>query len=131
MLKIPLKLNKKNITRLLNKSLRQTKDDILLYIDDNWTDKPFIESKMINGRMKRVISHEVSSPGTAPSIQSEQLRKSISGEVIDKTIYISSDKDYAVFLELGTKDMEPRPFFHPALNRSFDFFKKNMLNNFK
>jgi hypothetical protein len=114
-----LKINQKNINTLFARTNRATMNDTLVFIDQNWTDTPFIENS--------AIKHEPSSPGQPPAIQSGDLRKSIYGTSNKDNVTIYSTEEYSVYLELGTKDIEPRPFFRPAMNRFF----KQWCNNCK
>ena len=73
---------------------------------------------IING-----IKHQASAPGEAPG--------SITGELLESTRYeLSGDElifgagdddktDYAKFLELGTKNMEDRPFIFKSVEENF------------
>ena len=64
-----------------------------------------------------------SSPGHPPVVQTGTLRRSIQ---IDRSknkgnrpkVRIGTNVEYAVYLELGTRHMEPRPFLRPALRKS-------------
>ena len=122
-----IKLNKKNIDSLFSKTMKMTKNDMLTFIDDNWTDNPYL----IHVGSEGIIMHSPSQPGQFPAIQSGDLKRSISGTSNKDNIIISSSEEYAVYLELGTKKMEPRPFFNPTLNRTFKFFVNNMRRNLK
>lgn len=65
--------------------------------------------------------HQASAPGESPAVLSGDLRGSIStapGEQNAPFYYVGSDKEYAPHLELGTKRMEPRPYFVKAVERA-------------
>ena len=111
-------MNSKNIDSLFSKSMKMTKNDMLTYIDKNWTESPFISGSSIR--------HEPSDPGEFPAVQSEDLRKSMHGNSSKEGLSIYSTEKYSVYLEYGTKNIEPRPFFRPTLNRCFGFFKTNI-----
>lgn len=63
--------------------------------------------------------HRASAPGEPPSSDTGALLNSISHKVdVEQTVFvrIGSDKKYAIWLELGTRYMAPRPFLRPALD---------------
>jgi HK97 gp10 family phage protein len=63
--------------------------------------------------------HRASAPGEPPSSDTGALLNSISYKIdVDKTVFarVGSDKEYAIYLELGTRYMLPRPFLRPALD---------------
>jgi len=55
--------------------------------------------------------------GSAPDIDSGKLRDSINYEVENEKVVVNAGVDYAASLEFGTRNMSPRPFLRPALNR--------------
>jgi HK97 gp10 family phage protein len=66
--------------------------------------------------------HLASSPGEPPAVDTGDLKKSVHHEVIqrgDEVVgFVGSDLPYALPLETGTKNMEPRPFLRPALRNT-------------
>lgn len=66
------------------------------------------------------VDHQASAPGEAPANDSGNLARSINvvagreGKI--STAIIEIRTEYALPLEYGTKDIEPRPFAYPALN---------------
>lgn len=63
--------------------------------------------------------HRASAPGEPPASETGALLASISHKVdVADTVFatIGSDKEYSIYLELGTRFMEPRPFLRPALD---------------
>ena len=59
-------------------------------------------------------SHVASSPGNPPRMDSGNLVNNINVQrVRDKVRAIRSGAEYAVLLEYGTMDMEPRPYMTP------------------
>jgi HK97 gp10 family phage protein len=67
---------------------------------------------------KRVVT--VSKPGDAPNTDTGTLLKSIGWAVDEQNLVaeVGTNLKYAKFLELGTQDMEPRPWLMPALERA-------------
>jgi HK97 gp10 family phage protein len=65
------------------------------------------------------VTHVASAPGTAPAVDTGRLRASITHELgrDSRGLYarIGTNVRYAVYLELGTRRMRPRPFLRPAL----------------
>lgn len=77
-----------------------------------------------SGRVYKVSKtgkpHIASAPGEAPAVRTGDLRASITTAPSPTTTalyYVGSDKEYAPHLELGTKYMEPRPFFVDTINQ--------------
>lgn len=69
--------------------------------------------------------HQASAPGEPPSPYTGELRESIKSEVtVDSGRNISStvgsDLDKAVYLELGTRTIAPRPFFKVTVLENLD-----------
>jgi hypothetical protein len=66
------------------------------------------------------VPHTASAPGEPPASDTGRLLTSIHHEMSDGPEGIEgrvgSDVEYAVYLELGTRDMLPRPFLRPALD---------------
>ena len=57
-------------------------------------------------------------------VKTGELKESIKGEVIDKSVIISTDVPYADHVEFGTENSSAQPFMRPALNRTEEFIKK-------
>ena len=73
--------------------------------------------------------HVASAPGEAPAVRSGDLRASITtapSPTKKALYYVGSDKDYAPHLELGTKYMEPRPFFVETIKRVINEIREEM-----
>lgn len=67
----------------------------------------------------RTTEHQASAPGEPPASDYGFLLGSIRHVMkVGDTVYaqIGSDLDYALWLELGTRFMAPRPFMRPALD---------------
>lgn len=68
---------------------------------------------------RRGIEHQASAPGEAPANDTGRLAQSgktfyHSDNLIGRVVFTT---DYAEFLELGTQNMEPRPYLRPALDK--------------
>jgi len=59
-----------------------------------------------------------------PLLRSGQLRDSISHETKGLEAAIGSDSDIAVYQELGTVEIAPRPFLGPAVEHNHEAIKK-------
>ena len=72
--------------------------------------------------------HVASAPGSAPNTDTGALVSSIAVEM-DKNkpeAEVGSNLDYGAYLEFGTKDMDPRPWLSPAVNRNIDNLQSNI-----
>jgi phage gpG-like protein len=93
---------------------------VISYLDR--IDFPTIEHDALEAAARQIeeaVKHELShSPGgdhTAPWLETGQLHDSISHEVRDTLAAIGSDEPVAVDQEFGTRTVQPRPFFAPAV----------------
>lgn len=59
-----------------------------------------------------------------PLLRSGELRESISHETKGLEAVIGSDSDIAVYQELGTPHIEPRPFLGPAVEHNHEAIRK-------
>jgi HK97 gp10 family phage protein len=86
--------------------------------DGTWREGAWYE----RGSGKRRKKHYASRPGSPPAVDTGDLKKSVRHEVIqrgDEVVgFVGSDLPYALPLETGTKNMEPRPFLRPALRNT-------------
>lgn len=73
------------------------------------------------------FTHIAASEGEAPNTDTGALVKSIAIEGNGDNWFVGSGLDYAEYLELGTKNMRPRPWLTPAFNLN----KKNIDRNIK
>jgi HK97 gp10 family phage protein len=62
-------------------------------------------------------THRASAPGQAPATDTGALVRSIQADIRGRSAEVAANVDYAVYLEFGTQDMEPRPFLFPALEK--------------
>jgi len=59
-------------------------------------------------------SHQASAPGDPPAVDTGTLRASIVSRETSKGASVSSHMEYAIYLELGTSKMAPRPVWIPV-----------------
>ena len=52
-----------------------------------------------------------------------RLRNSISWAVLDDSVYIGTNVEYAPYVELGTSKMAARPYLRPAVTDHVDKYK--------
>lgn len=71
-------------------------------------------------RWERGTSHKASAPGEPPASDTGRLLNSIGHTMYDgaqgRSARVSAKTKYALWLELGTRYMAPRPFMRPALD---------------
>jgi hypothetical protein len=73
--------------------------------------------------MKTSMSVSPSAPGDTPGVDTGTLRASIHQEEVGPyTRHIMDGVGYGIYLEFGTSDMAPRPWFVPAFHRAEDRF---------
>lgn len=53
-----------------------------------------------------------------------RLRNSITNDHDDTTVYVGTDVEYALYVELGTSKMPERPFIRPAVENYIDEYQK-------
>lgn len=71
--------------------------------------------------------HVTSKPGDAPNTDTGRLVSSVAIEQPDDfNAYVGSGLDYALFLELGTTKMQPRPWLQPALDANIEQLPNNI-----
>lgn len=85
-----------------------------LYTTRFWRDK--------SGRLRkggRRVPHRASAPGDPPATDTGRLLNSVAHTVgsdgAGPYAHIEARTNYSLYLELGTRDMAPRPFLRPAL----------------
>lgn len=90
-----------------------------VYTTRFWRDK--------EGRLRiggRRVPHQASAPGQPPASDTGRLMASIHHQMVGAgqsvQAQIGSDVQYALYLELGTRYMAPRPFLRPALAAAVD-----------
>ncbi len=71
--------------------------------------------------------HRASAPGEAPMTDTGRLANSINFDRVgDLTATVGSNLIYALYLEYGTMDMRPRPYFRPAVEAMKPKFIKRL-----
>lgn len=77
-----------------------------------------------NRKIGRIYGAKRSSTGDPPLKQTGRLRASITHEILDDATgpfaRVGTNLPYALYLELGTRRMAPRPFLRRALDESRD-----------
>lgn len=63
---------------------------------------------------RRGSPHQASAPGEPPATDTGRLASSITVLKKGDAWYAGTGEDYGLYLELGTRDMEPRPWLKPA-----------------
>lgn len=64
-------------------------------------------------------------------VDTGRLRNSISWAVLDDSVYIGTNVEYAPYVELGTSRMEARPYLRPAVTDHVDKYKAVVRNELK
>jgi len=83
--------------------------------------------EIVTKKVKRVrleYNTNPSSPGEPPHVQTGQLRASIGWEPIKNGVRIGSYLNKALWLEMGTHKMLPRPFLRRMLVENMGRFRK-------
>lgn len=102
---------RKQAGRLIYKIIRDVKSTILDLMREPKSGRTYWKGK------NRNIAHVASAPGEAPAVDHGLLWNSISGIMTRPTTgVIAVGARYGIFLELGTINMERRPYIVPALN---------------
>lgn len=89
------------------------------------------KKSIMGTRKKKGDPHVPSAPGTPPAVVTGKLRASITKKVKKGIMGATSEgfigvrggsdpdtKNYGLFLEFGTKNMDERPFLRPALRKN-------------
>lgn len=87
--------------------------------------KKAIQSPPKTGRIynRGKIKHQASAPGEAPATDTGTLVSSITyKQETPLTATVSSRLDYAYYLEFGTRSIEPRPSWVPAVEKNTKLF---------
>lgn len=83
---------------------------------------------------KQEITEAVYNTPPSPTYKrTGRLRNSISNKPVpeEKSVYIGTNVDYALFVEAGTSKMPPRPYLRPAATEYGDQYKKIAENYMK
>lgn len=86
-----------------------------------------IKTAMAGPKSGRIYDdHQASAPGEAPAIDTGALINSIQTEIDGTEGAVSTNQEYAEYLEHGTSRMAPRPAWTPAAERARDRFLHKM-----
>ena len=58
----------------------------------------------------------------------ESIDTKFDNEKYKHTGYVYSDMDYALFVELGTRNRPPQPYMYPAYQENKEFFKQRLID---
>lgn len=97
----------------LSAALSGAAEEIVSEIVESFGTSPPGEAYSRNG-----VTHIASQPGYPPNVDTGALRASIQHEPsgdLEETITVG--EEYGEYLEFGTVDIAPRPFFTPVLER--------------
>ena len=63
---------------------------------------------------------------TRPNVDTGRLRGSISHEVktSENTVYVGTNVEYGVYVEMGTRKMRAYPYLRPAIEKHIDEYNK-------
>lgn len=85
------------------------------------------------GKKHRGLPNQSSAPGESPATQSGRLQQS--GQTVYNAGALSGQAqwttEYALPLEVGTEEIEARPFARPALAESVDGIREDVANEIK
>jgi HK97 gp10 family phage protein len=73
--------------------------------------------KKRGGKNTDGVLHRASAPGEAPANDTGRLAGAIKADINGKQAEVVADTEYAAWLEFGTRDIEPRPFMVPAMEK--------------
>lgn len=103
---------KRELNRALQKSVQQVRTDAIKSIQrGNKSGRVYTRGQGQN----LSSTHQASAPGEAPATDTGRLVSSIRATVRGQQGTVSSELDYAFWLEFGTLKLAPRPFMAPAL----------------
>ena len=97
--------------------------------------RPVIKRNVAEMEARAITLAPVSTEKTKPGGPHGELRKSIISKTSDTEGTVVATKDYAEYVELGTRFMKPQPYMRPALREQEPVFirdmKKLIARNFK
>ena len=127
----------KEITRAIDDEILTTAVEIRNIIIRNMRKK---KTGRFYKKTKKNILYQASAPWQAPAVDTGALIRSIVMDVRPHEVEVGSnmkgkDGKYPIFLEFGTKNMEPRPYLRPAFDHAKRLFyatiRKNVNNAIK
>ena len=79
-------------------------------------------------KVKRNLSewHRASAPGQPPATDTGILINSIESKREGMTAWVWTEKEYGKWLEFGTRDIAPRPWLGPAVDKNKERFPKEL-----
>lgn len=64
-------------------------------------------------------------------VDTGRLRNSISHAAKEQTVYIGTNVEYAVYVEMGTKNTKSQPYLRPAITEHKDTYRAIVKRNLK
>lgn len=64
-------------------------------------------------------------------VDTGRLRNSISHAAKEQTVYIGTNVEYAVYVEMGTKNTKSQPYLRPAVTEHKDTYRAIVKRNLK
>jgi HK97 gp10 family phage protein len=104
------------------KSLKWYGDDVYKKIHNEQKKRVRQAAIFLESYIKKSFGTSPSSPGEPPGVDTGRLRKSITHE-IEEALWdiigrVGTNVEYGKWLELGTKDMSPRPYLRRAIEEN-------------
>lgn len=65
------------------------------------------------------------------AVDTGRLRNSVSWAILDDSVYIGTNVEYAPYVELGTSKMAARPYLRPAVTDHVNKYKAVIRNEMK
>ncbi|MFA5761722.1 MAG: HK97-gp10 family putative phage morphogenesis protein [Dehalococcoidales bacterium] len=104
------------------KSLKWYGDDVYKKIHNEQKKRVRQAAIFLESYIKKSFGTSPSSPGEPPGVDTGRLRNSITHE-IEEALWdiigrVGTNVEYGKWLELGTKDMSPRPYLRRAIEEN-------------
>ena len=104
------------------KSLKWYGDDVYKKIHNEQKKRVRQAAIFLESYIKKSFGTSPSSPGEPPGVDTGRLRNSITHE-IEESLWdiigrVGTNVEYGKWLELGTKDMSPRPYLRRAIEEN-------------
>lgn len=88
-----------------------------------------VKAEMAGPKSGRMYGgHQASAPGEAPAVDTGALISSVQTDVQGTEGSVFTNMESAPYLEYGTSQMAPRPFFTPAAEAARPDFERKMRN---
>ena len=113
---------RREIMLLIEYTALQIKDTTQESLSQKGTGRIYTQGRTAGGRSRR--THQASSPGNPPALQTGRLMRSITVtlERIALAAEVGTNVEYAKWLEEGTVKMQARPFLKPAFDKHIPAF---------